>query len=123
MTGPALCEHLVGEIAPILRYEGRVQAFGGRLRDDTAQIIAKAGIANRDLRSCDLLAQPGLHERAGGDDRAHQFKIGRAHVCTPVTTAHLVCRLLLANTTTLSQLPCAFRISHYHTTGTNAEHV
>src|SRR3546814_8749241 len=23
------------------------------------------------------------------------FKIGRAHVCTPVTNAHLVCRLLL----------------------------
>src|SRR3546814_6714762 len=40
MTGPALCEHLVGEIAPILRYEGRVQAFGGRLRDDTAKILA-----------------------------------------------------------------------------------
>src|SRR3546814_4124171 len=26
-------------------------------------------------------------------------KIGRAHVCTPVTNAHLVCRLLLYNTT------------------------
>src|SRR3546814_7947679 len=24
-------------------------------------------------------------------------EIGRAHVCTPVTNAHLVCRLLLAN--------------------------
>src|SRR3546814_4580127 len=24
-------------------------------------------------------------------------QIGRAHVCTPVTNAHLVCRLLLAN--------------------------
>src|SRR3546814_3935215 len=24
-------------------------------------------------------------------------KIGRAHVCTPVTNAHLVCRLLLEN--------------------------
>src|SRR3546814_4492672 len=24
-----------------------------------------------------------------------QLKIGRAHVCTPVTNAHLVCRLLL----------------------------
>src|SRR3546814_5411851 len=24
------------------------------------------------------------------------FEIGRAHVCTPVTNAHLVCRLLLA---------------------------
>src|SRR3546814_9239911 len=26
-------------------------------------------------------------------------KIGRAHVCTPVTNAHLVCRLLLAKKT------------------------
>src|SRR3546814_7567619 len=25
------------------------------------------------------------------------MQIGRAHVCTPVTNAHLVCRLLLAN--------------------------
>src|SRR3546814_4437447 len=30
-----------------------------------------------------------LRELAGVDE------IGRAHVCTPVTTAHLVCRLLL----------------------------
>src|SRR3546814_1448505 len=32
------------------------------------------------------------------DAREHHFKlneIGRAHVCTPVTNAHLVCRLLL----------------------------
>src|SRR3546814_6054083 len=27
-------------------------------------------------------------------------EIGRAHVCTPVTTAHLVCRLLLEKTKT-----------------------
>src|SRR3546814_10702074 len=34
-----------------------------------------------------LLVGPGARER----------QIGRAHVCTPVTNAHLVCRLLLAN--------------------------
>src|SRR3546814_10220454 len=28
--------------------------------------------------------------------KAIHLKIGRAHVCTPVTNAHLVCRLLLA---------------------------
>src|SRR3546814_6947188 len=27
--------------------------------------------------------------------RAKDFKIGRANVCTPVTNAHIVCRLLL----------------------------
>src|SRR3546814_7195922 len=33
---------------------------------------------------------------AGGADRIAAIgKIGRAHVCTPVTNAHLVCRLLL----------------------------
>src|SRR3546814_5869407 len=30
---------------------------------------------------------------------AQQVKIGRAHVCTPVTNAHLVCRLLLTTNT------------------------
>src|SRR3546814_3257110 len=29
------------------------------------------------------------------DDFSPQREIGRAHGCTPVTTAHLVCRLLL----------------------------
>src|SRR3546814_7827282 len=30
-----------------------------------------------------------------GRDAARRFEIGRAHVCTPVTNAHIVCRLLL----------------------------
>src|SRR3546814_9879778 len=30
----------------------------------------------------------------------HGLKIGRAHVCTPVTNAHLVCRHLLENKNT-----------------------
>src|SRR3546814_634376 len=29
----------------------------------------------------------------------HETQIGRAHVCTPVTNAHLVCRLLLEKKT------------------------
>src|SRR3546814_3642902 len=29
------------------------------------------------------------------EDPVHIAEIGRAHVCTPVTNAHLVCRLLL----------------------------
>src|SRR3546814_10110995 len=36
---------------------------------------------------------PQAAEEAGFLDRVDQ--IGRAHVCTPVTNAHLVCRLLL----------------------------
>src|SRR3546814_10012530 len=36
---------------------------------------------------------------AGGHERHFECdaEIGRAHVCTPVTNAHLVCRLLLEN--------------------------
>src|SRR3546814_3163077 len=38
-----------------------------------------------------LVGQP----QAAGSGDAPVSKIGRAHVCTPVTNAHLVCRLLL----------------------------
>src|SRR3546814_2090892 len=36
------------------------------------------------------------HGRAHILAAPEQIEIGRAHVCTPVTNAHLVCRLLLA---------------------------
>ena len=73
MAGPASRQQFVGEIAPILRDECRVQAFGGGLRDDAAQIVAKAGIADRDLCPRDLLAQPSLEQGASGDDRPDQI--------------------------------------------------
>src|SRR3546814_3645043 len=38
-----------------------------------------------------LMVRPGQRMGPGGGGE----KIGRAHVCTPVTNAHLVCRLLL----------------------------
>src|SRR3546814_18451565 len=42
--------------------------------------------------------RPGAGAAADGRARRHRqdHKIGRAHVRTPVTNAHLVCRLLLA---------------------------
>src|SRR3546814_4780864 len=43
------------------------------------------------LASC--LARATLS--ANGSDSKEKSEIGRAHVCTPVTNAHLVCRLLL----------------------------
>src|SRR3546814_8085859 len=41
------------------------------------------------------LAAEGLAD-ASHPKGEHSKEIGRAHVCTPVTHAHLVCRLLLA---------------------------
>src|SRR3546814_1069340 len=40
-------------------------------------------------------------------------QIGRAHVCTPVTNAHLVCRLLLEkkNASSYSSFTCNFSIT------------
>src|SRR3546814_9000284 len=40
------------------------------------------------MRAIDL--EPGC-----GEPPLRVYEIGRAHVCTPVTNAHLVCRLLL----------------------------
>src|SRR3546814_6693224 len=41
-------------------------------------------------------------------------QIGRAHVCTPVTNAHLVCRLLLEKTKTHTNTPALEQpITHY----------
>src|SRR3546814_10357012 len=37
----------------------------------------------------------GLHRLGAGQRDELVDEIGRAHVCTPVTNAHLVCRLLL----------------------------
>src|SRR3546814_6350611 len=36
----------------------------------------------------------GITYCADTDEQAYADKIGRAHVCTPVTNSHLVCRLL-----------------------------
>src|SRR3546814_1368997 len=55
-----------------------------------------------DLRCCRTRFRPGRSRRQPESDAHsatisnHRPKIGRAHVCTPVTNAHLVCRLLLA---------------------------
>src|SRR3546814_8443287 len=46
-------------------------------------------------------------------------KIGRAHVCTPVTNAHLVCRLLLEKKQRImSCSSCITLLSAYNTTQT-----
>src|SRR3546814_9424013 len=54
------------------------RAGGFDRRGIMAIMVAASGLA---------LALPGV--------RRSLFELGRAHVCTPVTNAHLVCRLLL----------------------------
>src|SRR3546814_9239449 len=52
------------------------------------------GIDMVSMNPVDRMGDPGL----GLDNVPHKvlnYKIGRAHVCTPVTNAHIVCRLLL----------------------------
>src|SRR3546814_1237614 len=52
-----------------------------------ATVLALLLIPGPRFLSLGRLDQPAVGDRVG--------QIGRAHVCTPVTNAHLVCRLLL----------------------------
>src|SRR3546814_5679352 len=71
----------VGLLARLFTVVGVDQATAG----DIAAAIA-------DWRDADDLTQP----QGGAEDPAYaRAEIGRAHVWTPVTNAHLVCRLLL----------------------------
>src|SRR3546814_7305917 len=74
--------------------------------DDHAPALALVGIALValsprglvDQQAVDAAAQLGAARHDVDDALAvvgFPAKIGRAHVCTPVTNAHLVCRLLL----------------------------
>src|SRR3546814_7907022 len=67
-----------GSVAEVPEAVKRQLADGGRL---VAVVLDDAGIGR------------GTMVQRAGD------KIGRAHVCTPVTNAPLVCRLLLENKT------------------------
>src|SRR3546814_5278098 len=48
-----------------------------------------------------LAAFAWLLTRIDADFAGRAYEIGRAHVCTPVTNAHLVCRLLLEKKKTI----------------------
>src|SRR3546814_1731505 len=67
--------------------------------DDRA--ARRAETAERKPRHRDRAVDRGRTQRAGNSGRpcgpcgAAPRQIGRAHVCTPVTNAHHVCRLLL----------------------------
>src|SRR3546814_9417584 len=87
------------------RYHARVLGFDIAF----AEADDKAARLWQSLASGELADLPGIAERRATIDRAVDYdarfaqalhgrpvvQIGRAHVCTPVTNAHLVCRLLL----------------------------
>src|SRR3546814_1930999 len=72
----------------------------GPLRADAAVVGPAAAEAKParlrpfDMADVTLAEGPFLH----APRMTEAYPIGRAHVCTPVTNAHLVCRLLLETT-------------------------
>src|SRR3546814_1689657 len=67
---------------------------------ETGKVLEVQALAiRRELRRADVLQVQQVVDliRASRIDRARcrQQQIGRAHVCTPVNTAHIVCRILL----------------------------
>src|SRR3546814_8736110 len=59
-----------------------------------------------------------------GHDNATGLSIpesGRAHVCTPVTNAHLVCRLLIEKTKNQTNTPCTRTTQPHHDTTHSAQ--
>src|SRR3546814_2246237 len=60
-----------------------------------AKPIAVADIVHTVAGVRPLVVDPGKDAR----ETSRDWQIGRAHVCTPVTNAHIVCRLLLETKT------------------------
>src|SRR3546814_2540169 len=61
----------------------------------TTLLALAAAVAAAPLPAWAMCDMRVIENRSIEDSAA--YKIGRAHVCTPVTNAHLVCRLLLDN--------------------------
>src|SRR3546814_6872363 len=71
-----------------------VQGYNGQLRD-WRTIAAEARALLGVTSAVPLIEQPLMATYNGRVEGVLVREIGRAHVCTPVTNAHLVCRLLL----------------------------
>src|SRR3546814_5480061 len=68
----------------------------GRGRAAVAERVTLLGLRRNSVRPWTEFDDAELVRRYGSDPTAAiASQIGRAHVCTPVTNAHLVCRLLL----------------------------
>src|SRR3546814_1666340 len=95
MTDAFICD---GVRTPIGRYAGALSP----VRADDLAAIPIAALIERN-KTVDWSAIDdvilGCANQAGEDNRnvarMAALQIGRAHVCTPVTNAHLVCRILL----------------------------
>src|SRR3546814_8017037 len=81
--GDEIDELTAHSVAAIARQKRLIEAY--RETSDQVAHEIRTPLMHLDGRLTRALA-------AGTDE---QIKIGRAHVCTPVTNAHLVCRLLL----------------------------
>src|SRR3546814_3832658 len=101
---------LAGELASVLRGEGRavVLCDSPIARPQYLAAMAQARVAVTLPHPTEGFYLPGLEAIALGcasvvpacvGNRAYlepgSNEIGRAHVCTPVTNAHIVCRVLL----------------------------
>src|SRR3546814_7763679 len=85
-----------GQVRPRSDMSSDEQCKTGKGRGEKADSAAREARFGRAMQSkAQRLEQrrcePCSADRGGGE----HDKIGRAHVCTPVTNAHLVCRLLL----------------------------
>src|SRR3546814_6539772 len=83
----------------------KVWAFLGDGETDEPESLGAISVAGREgLDNLVFVVNCNLQRLDGpvrGNGQIIQ-EIGRAHVCTPVTTAHLVCRLLLEQKNTIT---------------------
>src|SRR3546814_9442039 len=80
-------------------HQMRIMTLRDRSRTATYAFALGCGVEENGDISPDR--QQGLRSsslRLSSIRSAASWQIGRAHVCTPVTNAHLVCRLLLEQT-------------------------
>src|SRR3546814_7830839 len=87
----------MGKIYAQLRSRG-VTDFAGHL-DDHPELVefAAASVPVTDVNRCaiELVGGASVQDLIRPVGYLFAAKIGRAHVCTPVSNAHLVCRFLL----------------------------
>src|SRR3546814_5610411 len=83
---PAFATHNALTVATLLEWACERRDFEFQRLHGMGEGLYETLLAGDSRLSFRTYAPVGSHE-----------EIGRAHVCTPVTTAHLVCRLLLVN--------------------------